>query len=121
MLRLAQSGQPIRAVEDHIGSPTFAPLLAARTVDLVERKLSGVFHIGGGTAISWYDWASLIFRTAGVEARLTAAAARSYRTPARRPKYSALSNAKMESCGLAPMPPLQTALERYLELRTQPV
>ena len=32
---------------------------------------------------------------------------REYRTPARRPKYSALSNAKMERVGLEPMPPLR--------------
>lgn len=37
MLRLAGSGQPIRVVEDHVASPTFAPLLAARTIDLVDR------------------------------------------------------------------------------------
>ena len=32
---------PIRVVEDHVASPTFAPLLASRTIDLVERKISG--------------------------------------------------------------------------------
>src|SRR5664280_1294313 len=31
MLQLAGSGQPIRVVEDHVASPTFAPLLASRT------------------------------------------------------------------------------------------
>jgi dTDP-4-dehydrorhamnose reductase len=30
MLRLAQSGQPIRVVEDHVASPIYAPFLAAR-------------------------------------------------------------------------------------------
>src|SRR5215831_17419214 len=33
MLRLAQSSNPIRVVEDHVASPTFAPALAARTID----------------------------------------------------------------------------------------
>src|SRR5271157_2053118 len=37
MLRLAGTGQPIRVVEDHVASPTFAPLLAARTIDLADR------------------------------------------------------------------------------------
>jgi dTDP-4-dehydrorhamnose reductase len=118
MLRLARSGQPIRAVEDHVGSPTYAPLLAARTIDLVERNLSGIFHVGGGTAISWFDWARMIFRQAALEPQLQATTERSYRTAARRPKYSALSNAKIESCGLDPMPPLEVALERYFALRT---
>src|ERR1035437_6810606 len=40
MLRRAASGEPIRVVEDHVASPTYAPLLAARTIDLVERNLS---------------------------------------------------------------------------------
>jgi dTDP-4-dehydrorhamnose reductase len=117
MLRLAQSGKGIRVVEDHVGSPTYAPILAARTVDLVERRQSGVFHIGGGTPIAWSDWARMIFRRAQVEAQLQAVTERSYRTPARRPKYSALSNAKMESCGLEPMPALEDALDQYFELR----
>lgn len=117
MLRLAQAGQQVRAVRDHVASPTYAPLLAARTIDLVERKLSGIFHVGGGTPISWFDWAKMIFRQAGLEPQLLPATARSYRTAARRPKYSALSNAKMESCGLEPMPPLDQALERYFSLR----
>ena len=120
MLRLAQSRQEIRVVEDHVGSPTYAPLLAARTVDLVERKLSGVFHVGGGTPITWFDWAGMIFRRAGLHPTVHAVTERSYRTPARRPKYSALSNSKVESCGLEPMPPLASVLEEYFKARVEP-
>ena len=106
MLRLARSGQPIRVVEDHVASPTFAPLLAARTIDLAERSQSGVFHIGGGSPISWFRFARMIFEIAGIQPQLEATNEREYRTAARRPKYSALSNAKMERARrLEPMPP----------------
>jgi dTDP-4-dehydrorhamnose reductase len=117
MLRLAASKQPIRVVEDHVASPTYAPALAARTADLVERGLNGVFHIGGGTAISWFEYARLIFQATGLQPELRATNEREYRTAARRPKYSALSNAKMERCGLAPMPPLEEAIRSYLAER----
>jgi dTDP-4-dehydrorhamnose reductase len=117
MLRLAASSNPIRVVEDHVASPTFAPLLAARTVDLVEREFAGVFHIGGGTPISWFQFAKQIFETAGVQPMLLATNEREYRTVARRPKYSALSNAKMEQVGLEHMPPLSRALELYFKHR----
>jgi dTDP-4-dehydrorhamnose reductase len=117
MLRLAGSPQPIRVVEDHVASPTFAPLLAARTIDLIGREQSGVFHIGGGTPISWFQFARMIFDVAGLDPMLLATNEREYRTPARRPKYSALSNAKMERLGLEPMPPLRTALETYFAER----
>ncbi len=117
MLRLAKSGQPIRVVEDHVASPTFAPLLAARTADLIERGLRGVFHAGGGTPISWFEFARLIFQAAGLRPELRATNAWEYRTAARRPSYSALSNAKMERAGIEPMPPLAEAVRRYFESR----
>jgi len=117
MLRLARSGNPIRVVEDHVASPTFAPLLAARTIDLVEREQSGVFHVGGGTPTSWFQFARLIFQAAQVEPMLLATNEREYRTPARRPRYSALSNAKMERAGLEPLPPLAQVLVSYFEER----
>ena len=96
MLRLASSGKPIRVVEDHVASPTFAPLLASRTIDLTERAHSGLFHVGGGTSISWFHFARMIFEVAGVKPELLPTNEKEYRTAARRPKYSVLSNAKME-------------------------
>jgi dTDP-4-dehydrorhamnose reductase len=117
MLRLAASGRPIRVVADHVASPTYAPWLAGRTVELAERGLRGIFHIGGGTPIAWFDFARMIFETAGLDPDLTATNEREYRTAARRPKYSALSNAKMEAAGIAPMPPLRQALEAYFAKR----
>src|ERR1035441_5776185 len=119
MLRLAAAAQPIRVVEDHVASPTYAPLLAERTVDLVDRDLSGVFHIAGGIPISWFQFARSIFEMVGLEPLLLATNEREYRTPAQRPRYSALSNAKIERLGLPPMPPLREALAAYLAERTR--
>jgi dTDP-4-dehydrorhamnose reductase len=117
MMRLAREGKPIRVVEDHVASPTYAPALAARSIDLLEKNLSGVFHVGGGQAISWFDYAKLIFEKAGLTANLNPTDAREYRTDARRPKFSALENARLRECGIAPMPPLADAVEAYVKSR----
>lgn len=117
MLRLAAKNDPIRVVEDHVASPTYAPALAARTADLVERGAEGIFHIGGGTPISWFDWAAMIFAAAGLNPPLKPTNEREFRTAARRPKYSALSNGKMESLGIPPMPSLEAALREYFNAR----
>ncbi|MBI5281066.1 MAG: dTDP-4-dehydrorhamnose reductase [Candidatus Solibacter usitatus] len=117
MLRLAGEGKTIRVVQDHVASPTYAPALASRTADLVEKGARGIVHCGGGQPITWYDYARLIFREAGLEPELRPTAEREYRTPARRPRYSALSNARMESLGIEPMPPLETAVRSYLQIR----
>jgi dTDP-4-dehydrorhamnose reductase len=59
----------------------------------------------------------MIFRVAGLHPELKPTNEREFRTAARRPKYSALSNAKMERCGIEPFPPLETALRLYMEAR----
>ena len=117
MLRLAAQNQPIRVVEDHVASPTYAPALAARVADMVEKKITGVIHAGGGSPISWFEWAVKIFNAAGVKPPLKPTNEREFRTAARRPKYSALSNAKMEALGIAPMPTLDEAIRDYMAAR----
>jgi dTDP-4-dehydrorhamnose reductase len=117
MLRMAKANHPIRVVHDHVASPTYAPAMAARTVEMVDKKLRGIYHLGGGEAISWYDYAKLIFELAGLPASVQATDEREYRTAARRPKFSALSNAKLEAAGIAPMPKFRDAVSSYLAAR----
>ncbi len=117
MLRLADGGKEIRVVEDHVASPSFAPAIAERTLELVNRDIRGIVHLGGGTPISWYDWAKMIFRASGRNPQLKATNEREYRTAARRPKYSALANERLASLGIAPMPPLEETIEAYMKQR----
>jgi len=121
MLRLAteqaRTRQPIRVVEDHVASPTYAPELARVTADLVERQAAGVVHAGGGEALSWFAWAKTIFRLAGLDPEVRATNEREYRTAAKRPAYSALENARLRELEIAPMESLEECLARYLERR----
>ncbi len=117
MLRLASGNNPIRVVADHVASPAYAPAIASRSADLVERNIGGLFHMGGGEAISWYDYAKLIFEVAGLSPAIQPTDEREYRTAARRPKYSALSNSKLENAGIAVMPALREAVTECLALR----
>ncbi len=119
MLRLAREGKPIRVVEDHIASPTYAPALASRSIDLLERDLEGIFHIGGGQPISWFEFAKLIFEKAGVAANLTATDEREYRTAANRPRFSALENARLRAHEIASMPALAEAVGEYFAARNR--
>ena len=118
MLRLAGGGKPIRVVEDFVASPTYAPALAERTVELLDIKASGIVHLGGGAPISWFDWASMIFAVAKLKPALEPTNEREFPTAARRPRYSALSNTKAEAMGISPMPPLEEAIKLYLAARS---
>jgi dTDP-4-dehydrorhamnose reductase len=117
MLRLAAKGVPMRVVHDHVASPTYAPELARVSADLVELKEGGVFHAGGGEPISWYDYAAMIFRLRGLSPELKATDEREYRTAAKRPKYSALENARLIRVGVKAFPPLEQQLVSYFTQR----
>ncbi|MBM3763074.1 MAG: dTDP-4-dehydrorhamnose reductase [Acidobacteria bacterium] len=117
MLRLASKGGPLRIVNDHIASPTFAPELARVTAELVERGETGVFHAGGGQPISWFDYAAKIFRQANLSPELKPTNEREYRTAARRPKYSALENWRLNKTGILPMISLDEQIQWYFSLR----
>ncbi len=117
MLRLAGGTNPIRVVKDFVASPTYAPWLAEKTIDLLEQNAHGVFHLGGGTPISWYDYAKTIFEVFEVSPALEATTENEYRTAARRPKFSALANARLAETNVAPMPPLKEAIQDYRRQR----
>jgi len=83
----------------------------------VERNATGVFHVGGGAPVSWFEYARLIFKVAGLTPELRPTSEREYRTDARRPKFSALSNGKMEAFGIQPMPSMEEAVTDYFVRR----
>lgn len=117
MLRLAARSQPLRIVADVIASPTHAGELAIRLLDLAERGQQGLFHVGGGEPVSWFEFAQIIFEEAGLKPELVPSTREAYPTPARRPVYSALSNSRMEAAGVAPMPPVRDCVRSYLHAR----
>jgi len=119
MLKKAAEGVALRVVEDFVATPTYAVPLASRSIDLVERTPPGLYHIGGGEAVSFYEWALKIFEAAGVEADLSPTNHLEFPTPARRPRQCSLSNAKVESLGLDPMPSLDEAHRDYFRRRNR--
>lgn len=114
------AGEPLRIVNDYFSTPTYAPALASRSVDLLEKAAPGLYHLGGGETISWYEWARKIAAVAGLSEDLISAIGHvDYPTPAKRPQHASLSNAKAEALGIAAMPSLDDAAADWLELRNR--
>lgn len=69
MVRLFQEKEEIRVVNDQIGSPTSAQFLAKRTEEILNQLKTcgdgenrwGLYHLTGGEAMSWYEFALRIF------------------------------------------------------------
>jgi dTDP-4-dehydrorhamnose reductase len=91
--------------------------LAAATVELLDMKRLGLYHVTNGGQCSWYDFARAIFELSSMSADLTSIASREYNAAARRPRYSVLSAAGVDRVGLKPMRPWREALAAYLAER----
>ncbi len=117
MLRLAAQGKPLRVVADQHCTPSYTVDVASAAAALIGTRHYGLYHLTGGGATTWHDFAAAVFESAGVKADLAPTTSREYGAPARRPAYSVLARPAYEALGLPPPRPWREALAAYLEDR----
>jgi dTDP-4-dehydrorhamnose reductase len=117
MLRKARSGEPIRVVDDQVLTPTPTRELAQQVAALLPTGQFGLYHATSEGACSWYEFARAIFEISGIGADLSATTSDQYVTPAKRPRYSVLENARLKAIGLNRMKHWREGLEEYLNGR----
>ena len=102
MLKFFRDKNEVRVVNDQLGSPTYAKVLAANVVRLVAGNSDryGLYHYCDNGVISWYDFAAAIMERALALKLLTkkipllSVASVEFPTLAVRPAYAALDSAK---------------------------
>jgi dTDP-4-dehydrorhamnose reductase len=120
MLRKAAAGETIRVVDDQVVTPTHTPELARAVARLIRTRHFGLYHITCQGGCSWYEFAQKIFALAGLKPDLRPANSSEFRTPARRPPYSVLDNARLRALGLDDLKHWSDALADYLTERQHP-
>ena len=127
MLRLAQERDSLTVINDQIGAPTGADLLADVTAHAIraarqQPELSGLYHLVAAGETSWHGYASFVLdyaRRAGLALKVAPDAIQpvpssAFPLPARRPLNSRLDTAKLQSAfGLA-LPVWQNGVVRML-------
>ena len=102
---------------DRVVSPAYVDDVAVATRAIVERgPPEGLYHCVNSGMATWLELAGEVARQLGREGRLVPISVADVRQKARRPKFCALSNAKLASIGVA-MPTWQDGLTRYLTAR----
>ncbi len=118
MLKLGETHDTLRVVNDQIGTPTYTLDLAHLLVDMVETEKYGYYHATNeGGYISWYDFACAIFKAAGMDVQVLPVTTAEYgESKAKRPFNSRLDKHKLTENGFTPLPTWQDALMRYLKV-----
>jgi dTDP-4-dehydrorhamnose reductase len=112
------AGEPVKAFVDRTVSPSYAwDVVDATRALLDSRAPAGVYHCVNTGAATWYELAGEVRRQLGVDAVIEPITMAAVQLPATRPKYCALSNAKLQAAGVT-MPPWQEAVALEVERRT---
>ena len=145
ILRLATEREELRIVQDQIGSPAWSRAVAEATTQVLARVFSpasdtgflsernGIYHMTAAGQTNWYEFARLILdkamertprapwfasATGGkplLTRRVIPTTSAEYPTPARRPAYSVLSNARLARDFGIQLPDWQTQLDSMFD------
>lgn len=125
MLQLAKDRQELFIINDQIGAPTGAELLADCTAHAIiiairNPDVAGLYHLVASGVTTWFDYANLVFAEAR-QAGLTLAVqttnpvpTSAYPTAARRPNNSQLDTTKFQSTFGLTLPPWEVGVKRML-------
>lgn len=90
MLRLSETYDTVRVIDDQFGTPTSAKELARAIDYLLLTDNYGTFHATCEGECSWADFAEEIFRLAGKDTKVQRITTEEYGPQAPRPKYGVL-------------------------------
>ncbi len=126
MLRLASTHQTLTVIDDQIGAPTSAALLADCTAHALrqainEPSFAGLYHLAASGETTWYEYAKFVIEQAqsiGKELAVTQVnpiKTLEYPTPAKRPNNSKLNTDKFRTTFGLTLPEWQQGVTRMLD------
>jgi dTDP-4-dehydrorhamnose reductase len=124
MLRLGRERSNLNVVYDQIGTPTYAPDLAAAVLDIIRKTeteavppylLAGIWHYSNEGVTSWYDFAKAIFEIKNIPCAVQPIESKAYPTPAMRPHFSLMDKSKIRTSFGLQIPHWRESLLRCLE------
>lgn len=114
MLRLAETNDTLRVVNDQIGSPTSTEDLAEAVCALIGSGEYGLYHATCEGQCSWYEFAKKIFALRGMKTGVIPVTSAEFIRPAPRPKWSVLENAHLKRIGRNVFKQWEESLQAYL-------
>ncbi len=127
MLRLAQERDSLNVINDQIGAPTGADLLADVTAHAIRAAqqhadISGLYHLVAGGETSWHGYASFVIelaRRAEIQIKVAPEAIKpvptsAFPTPAKRPHNSRMDTTKLQQTFDLHLPDWQQGVVRML-------
>ena len=115
IMKAAKEHRELRVVDDQVGAPTSAGMLARALPEMIKRalddaSLDGLYHLSAAGEVSWYAFALAILARKGIEAAVQPVRSNQYEARVLRPHNSLLDNAKIRQDFGIRLPPWEEGL-----------
>ena len=117
LMEWAKKGGPLRIADDEISAPTYTYTIADTVMKALGKGLSGLYHLAGSGYCSRFEWARFVTRTLELEKEITPVPMSAFRLPAKRPGFSAMSNASVSKALGISIPAWEEDVARFLNER----
>jgi dTDP-4-dehydrorhamnose reductase len=114
LLEWTASQEYLRIACDEFSVPTWTETVVDVTLNALEQGVSGLYHLTNSGYCSRYEWAKAILRKKGIDKFIRPVSMDSFRLPAKRPKFSAMSNRTITDSLNIPIPAWEEAVDRFL-------
>jgi dTDP-4-dehydrorhamnose reductase len=90
----------LKVVDDEVATPTYTRDLAKGIRKLVEKKVSGIFHLVNEGEASRFEWAKEIIKTVDLKVPIEPMKLADFQRASKPPKHSVLANTKAKKLGV---------------------
>ena len=117
MIKAGMENEEVKVVFDQHGSPTYTVDLANIIYQALEKEIPyGIYHATNLGFTTWYDFTKKIYELANISCIIIPVKSEEFVRPAKRPKNSMLSKAKLLDEGIK-IPSWEDALFRYVKIQ----
>ncbi len=104
---------------DEFSVPTYTDMVVDITLRSFDAGMTGLYHLTNSGFCSRYEWATFIIKHLGVRKFMRPVLMDFFNLPARRPKFSAMSNLKLSAALNVSIPTWEESVESFLRQRRQ--
>jgi dTDP-4-dehydrorhamnose reductase len=104
----------VRVVDDQRGSPTWARDLAEPIISIIEKGLSGIYHVSNSGSCTWFEFAKAIFSILNMDIEVSPISSGELGRKAIRPAFSVFDLTKLKGATGIRMRDWMDALREYL-------
>ena len=116
MLKLAETNNQLKVVNDQTGTPTSARELVKAIDQLIRTDAYGTYHCTCQGQATWYELTKQAFEIMGVKTVVNPCTTNEFPRPAKRPRHSVLDNYMLRMTIGDPMGDWKAALKEYLRM-----